>query len=89
MYAHLLGLLIFHWLIAPYRAPSDLTELSLVKAFHCFQKALARFLPAMTADWQALAAHLARFYQDLLRFALKSTRRKTPSTRQRLLLEAV
>jgi hypothetical protein len=89
LYAHLLGLLIFYWLIAPYRAPTDCTELSPVKAFKLLQTAIPPLIRRIAAGWQKVPSRLARFYRDLARFAQKSIRLKNPSTRLRLLREGV
>jgi hypothetical protein len=89
LYAHLLGMLLFYWLIAPRRADSPLTELSPVKAFNLLQNAMPTLIRRIAAGWRKVANRLARFYRDLARFAQKSNRRKTPSTRQRLLAEGI
>jgi Transposase DDE domain len=89
LYAHLLGMLLFYWLIAPARADSLLTELSPVKAFNLLQKAMPTLIRRIAAGWQTVANRLARFYSDLARFAQKSSRPQMPSTRQRLLSEGI
>jgi len=81
LYARLLGLLIFHWLVAPYRF-SDGAELSLTKAFHAFQHAMPRWIDAIADGW-------SDFTRCLARHARTTSRRKRPSTRQRLLTLAV
>ncbi len=89
LYAHLLAMLLFYWLIAPAHCDSLLTELSPVKAFKLFQKAVPSLIRRIARDWRNVAKRLARFYRDLARFAQKSKRRKKPSTRQRLLAEGI
>lgn len=89
LYAHLLAMLIFYWLIAPARCASPLSELSSVKAFKLLQKAIPSLIHRIARHWRHVANRLARFYRDLARFAQKSNRRKTPSTRQRLLAQGI
>jgi hypothetical protein len=88
LYARLLGLLIFHWLVAPYRFPAG-AELSLTKAFHAFQHALPRWIDAIADGWLDFVRCLARFIHRLTRLARATSRRKRPSTRQQLLALAV
>ena len=83
LYARLLGLLLFHGLIAPYRTLGP-AELSLTKAFHVFQRALPALLALLAGRGACLDGLLARLTDKLQRFALCSTRLKSPSTRQRL-----
>jgi hypothetical protein len=83
LYARLLGLIIFHWLIAPVRAIYRL-DLSFVKAFQVFQSHVFDWLTAIVHGWQSLTQHLDQFASDLRRFACKDKRRKQPSTWQQL-----
>jgi hypothetical protein len=77
-YARLLSLLIFHWLTASLRVTSH-GELSLPKAFAIFQSYASDF----STTFSCLAPFTTLFCQlqeDFLRYALKSKRRKSPST---------
>jgi hypothetical protein len=89
LYAHLLGLLIFHALIAPYRSQPDGFELSPVKAFRLLQRALPALIRKIAAGWQHLPFRLQRFVSKLFCFAQKSSRPKNPSTRQTLLRQGI
>lgn len=60
LYARLLGIVIFHWLVAPYRCLGS-RELSLPIAFALFQTRLIRFVDALLAD----ASALMTFWQRL------------------------
>lgn len=85
-YARLLSLIIFHWLTAPLRVTSH-GELSLAKAFAVFQSYASDF----SKTFSCLACFSALFSQleeDFLRYALKSKRRKSPSTYSALCLAA-
>ena len=84
LYAHLLGLLLFQWLIAPHRF-SEHTELSPVKAFKLFQKVLPKFIRRIALGWHKIPACLAHFFRELQRLAQKSSRLKSPSTYHSLL----
>jgi hypothetical protein len=84
LYARLLGLLIFHWLVAPYRFPGG-AELSLTKALHAFQHAMPRWRDAIRDGWSDFTHVLARFMRLVSRLARATARRNRPSTRQRLL----
>ena len=84
LYAHLLGVLIFQWLAAPYRWFAQ-RELSLPKAFRLFQRyavPLGQAIGSPTHLW----AVLVRLIEDFQRFALKDKRKKSPSSLARLLL---
>jgi Transposase DDE domain len=85
LYARLLGLILFHWHVAPCRA-TTLAEISLPKAFAIFQRFALRFVDALHQQGQGLAALLERIEDDFRRFALKTPRRKSPSTLHLLLL---
>lgn len=83
-YARLLGLLVFHSTVAAHRwSPSG--ELSLPKAFRLLQRQALRLLDALLKPGRALGRLLANLSRDFHRFALKTKRRKSPSTYQRLL----
>lgn len=83
-YGRLLGLLVFHWLVARQRCwPSG--ELSLPKAFRLLQRHALRLLAALLISHQAVNRLLAKLSQDFRRFARQTKRRKSPSTYQRLL----
>jgi hypothetical protein len=88
LYAHLLGLLLFHALVAPFRVQAHL-ELSLPKAFRRFQRCLPSLIRAIAADWRKVPSRLANFLLNLFPAAAKSSRKKLPSTRQRLALEGL
>jgi hypothetical protein len=83
LYAHLLSLLLFQWLIAPFRF-SKSGELSPVKAFKRFQTFVPKLSRRIARGWHAVPACLARFFNDLQRLAQKTTRLKSPSTYQAL-----
>ncbi len=61
-YAHWLGLLIFQALIAPYRALSEDTELSPVKAFHFFQATLPSLIRRIAAGWSTVCSPFVPLY---------------------------
>jgi hypothetical protein len=83
LYARLTGLMLFHWLIAPYRFAKSV-ELSLSKAFHVLRRHIPRLTEAIAAGWTQVAERLHKLQRDLLRFARKDKRKKSPSTFQRL-----
>jgi hypothetical protein len=85
-YARLLGLILFHWSVAPSRI-LPLGEISLPKAFAVFQRHALRFIEVMRHHGRGLASLLHRISDDFQRFALKSDRRKSPSTFALLVLE--
>jgi len=83
-YARLLGLILFHWSVAPRRfLPSG--EISLPKALQVFQRFASRFIGIMRQHGRGLAPLLKRIDDDFQRFALKTIRRKSPSTLQLLI----
>lgn len=84
-YARLLGVVLFHWSVAPWRFTLQ-TELSLPKAFRILQRYALRLLDAIAAGWHLVPDLLACLVEDFLRFAPKTVRKKSPSTYQRLLL---
>jgi len=79
VYARLLGLVLFQWLIAPWRF-LDEGELSPVKAFPVVRQQALLILKALRAGGVGLAAILANMRGDFLRYALKTSRKKSPST---------
>lgn len=83
LYGRLLALVLFQWTIAPYRF-SLLHELSPVKAFRVMRRYALRLLDAVAEGWHSVALILEQLAEDFLRFALKSLRKKSPSTYQRL-----
>lgn len=83
-YARLLGLILFHWRVAACRS-IPLGELSLPKAFAVFQRYAQRLMDVMRLHGHGLAHLLARIDDDFQRFALKTSRRKSPSTLQLLI----
>jgi hypothetical protein len=83
-YARLLGLILFHWSVAPRRSTLS-GEISLPKAFALFQRFASRFMDIMRRHGRGLAHLLNRIDDDFQRFALKTNRRKSPSTLQLLI----
>ena len=83
-YARLIGLVLFHWLVAPFRF-LDNRELSLPKAFTLFQGFVSHFPSALLQGVAAIAAFLERLTRRWYRFATKNRRRKHPSSFQRVL----
>lgn len=83
-YARLLGLILFHWSVAPCRS-IPIGEISLPKAFSVFQRFALRFMDVIRLHGRGLAHLLERIEDDFQRFALKTTRRKSPSTLQLLI----
>lgn len=85
LYARLLVVILFHWLIAPWRF-GEWGELSLTKAFQVFQRQTTRLADAMTDGWHTMAAVLAKIIDDCLRFAPKNCRKQSPSSFQSFVL---
>jgi hypothetical protein len=83
-YARLLAVVLFHWLVAPWRFAHSL-ELSLPKAFRILQRYASRLLQAMATHWVLMPACLQHLADAFLRFAPKNIRKKAPSTYQLLL----
>lgn len=81
LYARLLALIIFHWLIAPWRF-GEWGELSLFKAFQVFQRHISRLAQVIVAYWHGVERVLEKMNRDFLRFALKDKRKKSPSSFQ-------
>lgn len=85
LYARLIGLVLFHWLVAP--ICFSYKQLSLPKAFSLLQHHIVRLLMVIAADWRGLPRFLQRIEADFLRLAMKDKRKKSPSTYQ-LLVQA-
>jgi len=83
LFARLIGLIIFHWMIAPWRVTGD-RELSMTKAFNNLQRHITRLLDSIAQGWHTTPAVLARIAQAFLKHGHKDRRRKKPSTFQRL-----
>jgi hypothetical protein len=85
LYARLLGLVLFQWLVAPWRFAAA-GEVSLPKAFRLLQRYALRFCLALCQAGQPFLSLLQHLAADFQRYARKDRRRKTPSTYRRLLL---
>ena len=85
LYARLIALVLFHWTVAPCRVGHNF-ELSLTKSFRVMQRYALRLVEAIAAGWHLLTSLLRKMAEDFLRFALKNSRRKSPSTFNLLLL---
>jgi hypothetical protein len=85
LYARLIALVLFNWLVAPHRF-SDVAELSFPKAWRIFQRFAGRLIDAIAAHWRAVPALLTPMTDDFLQFARKNVRKKSPSTYQQLVL---
>lgn len=83
-YARLLGVIVFHWMVADQRLQPSQRELSLPAAFKRFQRC-APHLARDFASLPRLTTHLSIFLKDCAVFALQVLRRCSPSTLQRLL----
>ena len=83
-YARLIGLTLFHRLIAPLRFACS-RELSFSKAFSIWSRHIPALAQAIARRWRGVVAILERIEGDLSRFALKTSRKKSPSTYQLLL----
>ena len=81
LYARLLVVVLFHWLIAPWRF-GEWGELSLTKAFQVFQHHTTRLADAIADGWHTMTAVLAKITGDCLRFACKNLRKQSPSSFQ-------
>lgn len=84
LYARLLGVIIFQWLVSPYRF-TQRGELSLSKAFGVMQRYSLALLEGLTGRKRGLSSVLEAMALDFLRFAQKNSRKKSPSSYQRLL----
>jgi hypothetical protein len=83
LFARLIGLIIFHWMAAPWRVTGH-GELSMTKAFNNLQRHITRLLDSIAHGWQNTPTVLARITQAFLKHGLKDKRCKKPSTFQRL-----
>jgi len=85
LFARLIGLVLFHWLVAPFLfLPTG--ELSYHKAFHVLQRFVPFIAQAIAFDWRLLTTTLAYLEHNLIRFTRKDSRKKSPSTFQSLVL---
>lgn len=82
-YARLLALLVFHRLLAAY-PQTHTAELSLIQAYQLLRTNAARLIRIVKRSFWGMLRFLSDFSADLGRFALKTKRRKTPSTLARL-----
>lgn len=83
-YGRLLGLIVFHWSIAPVRCLPQ-TDVSLPKAFSILRRHVQRWVTVIVKRWRGAGSLLSQINEDFRRFALKTPRRKSPSTYQLLL----
>jgi len=79
LYARLIGVVLFHWFIAPWRFLAE-RELSPPKAFRIVRRQALSILCALRTPGDALATILAQITDDFSRYALKSSRQTSPST---------
>ena len=79
LYARLLALVLFQWLVAPWRF-GEWGELSLTKAFQVFQHHTLRLAQAIVAGWRGIARVLDKMIRGCLRFARHNKRRHSPSS---------
>lgn len=82
-YARLLALLVFHRLIEEY-PQAHTAELSLMQAYQLLRTNAARLIRIIKRSFWGILSFLRDFSVDLGRFALKTKRRKHPSTFARL-----
>ena len=85
LYARLIALVLFHWAVASCRVGHN-SELSLTKSFRIMQRYAFRLVETIATGWYELTLLLRKMTEDFLRFALKNSRRKSPSTYNLLLL---
>lgn len=84
LYARLLGLLFFHRLVEN-TPPSDKGEFSLIQAYQLLRTEVSRLIRIVKHAFRGLLSFLTDFTSGLRRFAVKTKRRKSPSTLDRLL----
>ena len=84
LYARLIGIVLFQNMLVPWRFHAG-RELSPPKAFRIVRRRALALLLAVASRGAELAALLAEIQDDFLRFALKTPRKKSPSTFMRLL----
>lgn len=77
-YARLIGIVLFHWLVAPTYCHEP--QLSLPKAFKLLQHHIPAWRQAIAHRWRGAASVLARVVADWLRLGRKDKRKKSPST---------
>jgi hypothetical protein len=82
-YAHLLGLILFHWSVASVRCLPR-TDVSLPKAFNLLQRSVPTSIAVMVRHGRGAKALLRHLHEAFRRFALKTSRRTTLSTYQLL-----
>jgi hypothetical protein len=82
-YARLLALLIFHRLLEDY-PQTHTAELSLIQAYQLLRTNATRLIRIVKQSFWGIVRFLSDFAADLRRFALKTKRRKNPSTLARL-----
>ena len=85
LYARLIAVVLFHWLVAPNRL-AQTYELSLVKAYRIMRRHVPRLALAIGSGWQQVAAVIDRLVRDFLHYGRKDSRKKCPSTYRRILL---
>ena len=83
-YARLLALLFFHRLLEDY-PQGQADELSMIQAYQLLRANAARVIRIVKQSFRGFLSFLKDFMADLRRFALKTKRRKNPSTFARLL----
>jgi hypothetical protein len=83
LYIRLTLFVLFAHLVAPLRSLTQ-AEVSLPKAFNLFSLFAVPWLRAIQHHWRAFPTRLATFEQDCRHFALKTQRRKDPSSLQAL-----
>jgi len=82
-YARLLALLLFHRVLED--APQgDKGELSLIQAYQLLRTNASRLIRIVKQSFRGLLSFLKDFMADLRRFALKTKRRRNPSSFARL-----
>ncbi|HEX3053365.1 MAG TPA: transposase [Aggregatilineaceae bacterium] len=79
LYARLIGVTLFRWLIVPWRLLAE-RELSPVKVFPLVRRPALPLLRTLSADGVNLVDILAEVDNDFLRYALRTPRTKSPST---------
>ncbi len=78
LYARLIALGLFNWLATPWRFASQ-GELSFPKAWRVFQRYVVRLVDAIASRWRSVPRLLTQMIDDFLHFALKNSRKKSPS----------
>ena len=79
IYARLIGVVLFQWLIVPWRFVAQ-GELSPTKAYRIVRRQALAIVHSLRAEGAGLSAILAEIGRDFMRYALKSPRNKSPST---------